>query len=159
MQLNRDVYAALFLLVLCGAFVRASFDIDPPLFDQMSSALWPRVILIPLTLLSLLYLARSLMGGATSPSAGSVAGWFRHYRNPIVSFGLFLGFLLTMPVFGMLLGGALFVFAMLSFLGGWAPKQLMAHGAVAIISVGVMWAIFTFGLGVFLPPGMIGSFQ
>ena len=36
-------------------------------------------------------------------SQPSLAGWFAHYRNPIVSFGLFLVFLLTLPVFGMLL--------------------------------------------------------
>ena len=36
---NRDVVVGLFLLLLCGAFLHASFDIPEPLFNQMSSAL------------------------------------------------------------------------------------------------------------------------
>ena len=160
MQLNRDVFAAIFLLVLCGAFLNASFDIDPPLFDQMSSALWPRIILVPLTLLSLVYLARSLLGQVTEvASHGGPAAWFTHYRNPIMSFGLFLVFLLTLPVLGMLIGGVFFVFSMLTVIGGWAPRQIFMHATIAIISVSAMWAIFTFGLGVFLPTGMIANFH
>jgi hypothetical protein len=32
---------------------------------------------------------------------------------------------------------------------------MVIHASVAIISVGSMWSLFTFGLGVMLPVGMI----
>ena len=64
-----------------------------------------------------------------------------------------------MPLLGMLIGGLLFVFLMLSVLGGMAPRQMALHAVIAVAAVGVMWSIFTFGLGVFLPEGELISFQ
>ena len=43
-------------------------------------------------------------------------------------------------------------------LGGWlVAKNLLALHAcpVALVTVGGMWSLFTFGLGVLLPQGMI----
>ena len=68
---------------------------------------------------------------------------------------MFFGFLASMPVLGMLIGGVTFVFLLMGLLGGWAPRQIVIHASVAIISVGSMWSLFTFGLGVMLPVGMI----
>ncbi len=68
---------------------------------------------------------------------------------------MFFLFLVSMPIFGMLIGGIAFVFVLMGFLGGWAPRQMLIHALVAIISVGAMWSLFTFGLGVMLPVGMI----
>jgi predicted membrane-bound spermidine synthase len=70
---------------------------------------------------------------------------------------LFLAFLLTIDFLGMLLGGIVFVFLALSVLGERTPKQLTIHALVAVISVGAMWAIFTFALRVILPEGTILS--
>lgn len=160
-RINRDVVVAIVLLLGCGVFFAATFDIDPALFGQMSSALWPRAILAPLTLLSLVYLVKSIAEASQVeyPTRGGVTGWLQYYRNPIVCFGLFFVFLATMPLLGMLIGGLLFVFLMLSVLGGLAPRQMMLHAMISIAAVGVMWSIFTFGLGVFLPAGELISFQ
>ena len=159
-RINRDVVVAIVLLLGCAAFIAASFDIDPTLFGQMSSSLWPRAILVPLTLLSLIYLVKSIMEIPTvRESRGGVTGWFRHYRNPIICFGLFFAFLAVMPLLGMLLGGLLFVFLMLSVLGGIAPRQMAIHALVSLAAVGVMWSIFTFGLGVILPEGELIRFR
>lgn len=156
MRLNRDVYVGVFLLLLCAIFIYGSFDIAPPMFGQMSSALWPRIILTPLTLLSAIFLFRSLR--LTEPEweeKGSLMNWFRYYKNPINCFFLFFLFLLTLPYLGMLIGGTAFVFLMLCLLGGWAPKKMLLHGAVALVFVCIMWSIFTFVLGVILPQGEI----
>jgi len=158
MSLNRDVFVGLVLLVLCGAFFTATFDIQKPQFGQMSSALWPRLILTPLTILSFIFLVQSLL--RTEPvreKKGGPRGWVEYYKNPLVSFFLFFLFLITMPYLGMLIGGVLFVFFMLSYLGGWEPKQLVVHGAIALGTVGAMWSIFSFALGVILPQGEIIS--
>jgi hypothetical protein len=58
---------------------------------------------------------------------------------------------------GSLIGGVLFVFTLMGVLGGWSPKHILQHAALALISVGGMWAIFTYGLEVILPPGEIFS--
>ena len=160
-RINRDVIVAIVLLLGCGAFIAASFDIDSALFGQMSSSLWPRAILVPLTLLSLIYLIKSIAEASQVeyPSRGGLTGWFQYYRNPIICFGLFFLFLAVMPLLGMLIGGLLFVFLMLSVLGGMAPRQMALHAVIAVAAVGVMWSIFTFGLGVFLPEGEMISFQ
>lgn len=160
-RINRDVVVAIVLLLGCGAFFVASFDIEAALFGQMSSSLWPRAILVPLTLLSLIYLVKSIAEAAhvEHPSRGGLGGWFQYYRNPIICFGLFFVFLAAMPLLGMLVGGLLFVFLMLSVLGGIAPRQLALHAVIAVVAVGAMWSIFTFGLGVILPEGELLSFR
>ncbi len=160
MRINRDAIVAIVLLLLCGIFIASSFDIVEASFGQMSSALWPRAILVPLTLLSFIYLIRSLTAPPEAGEArGGLPGWFVYYRNPILCFVLFFAFLWTMPWLGMLLGGLIFVFLMLSVLGGWSPRLLGLHAVIALVAVGLMWSIFTFGLGVILPQGELVSFQ
>lgn len=158
MSLNRDVFVGIFLLVICGAFFYASFDIQKPLFGQMSSALWPRIVLTPLTILSLIFLIKSAM--TTEPvreAKGGPKGWLGYYKNPIIIFLLFAIFLATMPYLGMLIGGILFVFILLSYLGGWTPRDLAIHGTIAVGTVGFMWSVFSFALGVILPQGELLS--
>lgn len=154
MHLNRDVVVALILLIICGAFLNESFSIQKPLFEQMSSALWPRIILAPLTVLSFILLVRSMFQERSEDEKkGGVGGWLAYYKNPILVFGFFFVFLVTLPFLGMLIGGILFVFVTLSYFGGWSRKQLLLHGVIAVATVGAMWSIFTFALGVLLPQG------
>lgn len=155
MHLNRDVFSAFILLIICGFFINEAITLKP-LAGQMSPALWPYLILAPLTSLSLLFLVRSLSKERSKDEMkGGFIGWFKHYKNPIFVFGLFLIFLLTLPFLGMLIGGVLFVFTTLSYFGGWTFKNLLVHGGIALICVGAMWSIFTFALGVLLPQGEI----
>ncbi len=170
-RLNRDTIIALCLLLISGALMVASFDIREPDYGQLSPAAWPRVIVIALAVLSLIYLVQSLAGtpggghlpltddGPESPvgevkPAGAV-GFLGYWRNVIWCFSLFLAYLLAMPFLGMLIGGVLFVFLLLNALGGWRSKQLALHAGIALIAVGGMWILFTFGLRVPLPTGEI----
>ena len=68
---------------------------------------------------------------------------------------MFFLFLWSLPVLGMLIGGVSFVFLLLCLLGGWDARSLVIHAAIALCSVGAMWSLFTFGLEVMLPEGMI----
>jgi hypothetical protein len=43
----------------------------------------------------------------------------------------------------------------MTLLGGWTPKQLVIHAVLAVVLIGSMWSLFTFGLGVMLPVGEI----
>ena len=126
------------------------------MFGQMPASLWPRLIIVPLALLSAMLLVRSQLAGHEDDGPSrSFKEWFVYYKNPIVCFALFFGFLATMPILGMLLGGLAYVFLTLCFLGGWAPRQLMLHAAISFVFVTGMWAIFSQLLGVFLPEGIL----
>lgn len=166
-RVNRDVVVALVLLLFCGVFFWESFNIRLTDFGQMNSAVWPRAVLAALTLASLIYLAQALRGEFTTeadtaegaPQEPGLLAWLASYRNAFYCYGLFLLFLLTLPFFGMLIGGILFVFCALTFLGSMELRLVPIHAAVAAGTVGAMWAIFTFGLRVFLPEGVLVSFN
>ncbi len=122
---------------------------------------WPRVIIGILSFLSVIYLVQSLRQGADETESEDTArepgirGWVLYWRNPLWCFFLFFLYLLSLPVLGMLIGGITFVFVLQGVLGGWERKNLVLHTVVAVLAVGGMWSLFTFGLGVLLPPGMI----
>ncbi len=91
------------------------------------------------------------------PPPKSLGEWLARWRNVLWCFLLFFAYLASLPVLGMLIGGVLFVFLLLNVLGGWEGRKLVLHAAVALVATGSMWTLFTFGLGVILPPGMIFS--
>jgi hypothetical protein len=78
---------------------------------------------------------------------------FFKFKNPLVCFFMFVLFLTFLDYLGMLIGGILFVFGLLTLLGGSSPKKLFNHFIISIITIGIMWSIFTFGLKVILPEG------
>ena len=160
-RLNQDTLVAIVLLVFCGVCFWASFDIRQPDYGVLLPSTWPRVILGVLSLLSFTYLVQAIRrdrtGTSTTPETRltSVSDWLRYWRNPLYCFGLFLAYLQMLPILGMLLAGMAFVFLLQSLLGGWHPRRLLMHALVAILSVGGMWSVFTFGLDVMLPSGII----
>lgn len=158
-SLNRDSVVALLLLLLCGLFIAASFDIRETRFGQMESTVWPRIIIAALTGLTLIFLGQSLRKDSVESSGEprGLGAWLARYKNAFWCYGLFLVFLLSLPILGMLIGGVLLVFCMLTVLGGHQPRQLVLHAMIACLSFGAMWAIFTYGLRVILPQGMIFS--
>ncbi|NIA68550.1 hypothetical protein HBA54_08095 [Pelagibius litoralis] len=166
-RVNRDVVVALLLLLFCGVFFWESFNIRLTDYGQMNSAVWPRALLAALALASVIYLAQALRGDFAAetksedgaPEERGLLAWLASYRNAFFCYGLFLLFLLTLPVFGMLIGGILFVFLALTVLGSLELRLVPIHAAVAVGTVGAMWAVFTFGLRVFLPEGMLISFN
>ncbi len=154
--LNTDTVVALCLLVFCGIFFKASFDIRDLGFEGMGAETWPRLILGFLFLFSTIYFFTSVK--QKRPSSLERPGprqYLRRYQNALFCYGIFLIFLLTLDYLGMLLGGILFVFLTLSALGDRSIKNHLVHGMIALISVGAMWSIFTFGLKVILPEGEI----
>ncbi len=155
-RLNRDVYIAIVLLLLCGVFFAVSFDIRNIDYGILMPATWPRIIPVALSILSLIYLVQSLRRGAPEdPEPFSIAGVLQKYRNPLWCYGLFLLFLLTLDFLGMLIGGVLFVFCLLTAIGGASKRNLIIHALIAVIMVGAMWALFTYALGVIFPQGEI----
>lgn len=155
MKLNRDTVTALCLLLVCGLFFADTFRMDPAMFGQMPATLWPRMILAPLAILSVLLLINAQLADAGGSPRRTFAEWFAYYKNPIVCFVFFFLFLIAMPILGMLLGGLAYVFLTLSYLGGWSRQKLIQHALITVVCVVGMWAIFTQLLGVFLPEGIL----
>lgn len=175
MSISRDTVVAIVLLAVCGGLGVASLDIREPDYGQLSPAAWPRAILVALTVLSLIYFVQSLRGGgdaetplesrgrdlaAQGESAESqpktVGAFFHYWRNVIACFAIFGVYLLAIPQLGMLVGGVLFVFALLTALGGLRAAPL--HAVVAVVAVGGMWLLFTRVLNVILPSGELTGF-
>ncbi len=159
-RLNRDTIAAIFLLLFCGVFIWASFDIRTPDYGVLKPSTWPQVILGVLTLLCLIYLVQSVTAGpdedAVDPTREpGLVGFLKYWQNPIKCFVMFFIFLYTLPILGMLIGGGAFVFILMTLLGGWAPRQLITHAIISVCAIGAMWSLFTFGLEVMLPEGVI----
>jgi putative tricarboxylic transport membrane protein len=155
MKFNQDTITALCLLAISGVVFADTFRMEPAMFNQMPATLWPRMILAPLALLSVLLLVNAQRAEAGDTARKSLPEWFSYYKNPIVCFFLFFMFLITMPILGMLLGGLAYVFLTLNFLGGWTRAKLIQHGIVTLVCVVGMWLIFTQALGVFLPEGIL----
>ena len=160
-RMNRDAWLAVAMLLFTGFMLWASFDIREPDYGVLAPSVWPRIILVVFGILSAVFLVQSLR---TDPGASlegeeamptSVKGYLVYWRNPIICFGLFAAYLALLPVLGMLIDGMAFVFVLLCALGGWSPRDMAIHAAVAVISVGGMWSVFTFGLNVLLPTGML----
>lgn len=159
-KLNHDVVIATVTLAGCGLLGWQSLSIRDPGYGTLAPATWPQLVLVLLTVFSAIYFFQSIVAVAPEPVADerrSLGGFFEHYRNPIICYGVYFGFLLTLPVLGALVGGILLVFLLLNVLGGWSPRALVKHGLIATVSMGFMWTLFSFGLRVILPEGMIFS--
>lgn len=163
-NLGRDTIVSIFLLLFCGFLIWAAFQIRDPQFGELSPAAWPKAVTFVLTAFSLIYFAQSIIADRNGTAEVQIpdparrpglTGWIRYYANPIACFAIYFLFLLTLPFFGTLIGGILLVLALLSLLGGITPRLIVLHTVIAVISVGAMWSLFTFGLRVLLPRGEI----
>jgi len=154
--LNKDTAIAVILLAVTALFYWETYNIPVFEYASIGSEVWPRIILVPLFILSIVYFAQSFKRKADTGEKPLGSGnIFVTYRNPILSFVIFLLFLLSVDYLGMLIGGSLLVFALLTVLGHKTPKYLLLHAVIAIVSVGAVWSLFTFALRVYLPEGEI----
>jgi putative tricarboxylic transport membrane protein len=159
-RMNRDTMVAIFLLLFCGVMIWSTFDIRQPDYGVLLPSTWPRVILAAMTVLCFIFLIQSIKAGPDEVTEDptrkpGIMGFLSYWQNPILCFVMFFLFLLTLPYLGMLIGGVSFVFILMCLLGGWAPKQMLTHAVISLCAVGAMWSLFTFGLEVMLPEGMI----
>ncbi|MBU2531381.1 MAG: tripartite tricarboxylate transporter TctB family protein [Alphaproteobacteria bacterium] len=162
-RINRDSVVALVLLVFSGGMYLKSLEIQTRDDGIMRADVWPQTIILGLGILSLIYLFQSLRGNLQVEDGGGApagplpgsgfTGWFSYYANPLWCFALYFAFLATLDWLGILIGGSLLVFMILNVLGGFAPGRLLKHALLATISIGSMWAVFTYALRVALPEG------
>jgi putative tricarboxylic transport membrane protein len=156
-RINSDTVIAVLLLLASGILMHDTFYFRETPLAIVSSAVWPRIVVGLLSVFSIVYLFQSLRR-TPQRQDGEKPGlkdWVIANRNIFWCYGLFAAFLVTLPYLGMLIGGGAFVFAALTAMGQNAWRSHGVNAAIAIISMGAMWALFTFGLNVMLPQGEI----
>ena len=156
MNINKDTIVAIFLLLFCGIMINNSFEIEDPGYQGMKASFWPTVILYLLSVMCLVMLIKSVVYKTDNNLDAideNTFNIFLKFKNALICFFMFVLFLTFLDYLGMLIGGILFVFGLLTLLGGSSPKKLFNHFIISIITIGIMWSIFTFGLKVILPEG------
>ena len=156
MNINKDTIVAIFLLLFCGIMINNSFEIEDPGYQGMKASFWPTVILCLLSVMCLVMLIKSVVYKTDNNLDAideNTSNIFFKFKNALICFFMFVLFLTFLDYLGMLIGGILFVFGLLTLLGGSSLKKLFNHFIISIITIGIMWSIFTFGLKVILPEG------
>jgi len=158
MNIKKDTIVAIFLLLFCGIMINSSFDIEDPGYQGMKASFWPTIVLCLLSIMCLVMLIKSVVTEAENnlnPNDTNLTNVFFKFKNASICFLMFVLFLAFLDYLGMLIGGVLFVFGLLTMLGGFELKKIINHFIISIITIGIMWSIFTFGLKVILPEGEI----
>ncbi|MFV0335188.1 MAG: tripartite tricarboxylate transporter TctB family protein [Tropicimonas sp.] len=126
---------------------------------RFGAEIWPRAILICLGVLAVALLVQSLrqrepaeMADPEDPGPDRSALVARE-SIALTVFVCFGAFLLLVPRIGAYPAGAVFVFAVLSFLGPKTLRALALHLGVSIGMTFMLWAIFAHLLKVIAPAG------
>jgi len=158
MNIKKDTIIAIFLLLFCGIMINSSFDIEDPGYQGMKASFWPTIVLCLLSIMCLVMLIKSVVTETENninSNDTNLTNVFLKFKNASICFLMFVFFLAFLDYLGMLIGGVLFVFGLLTMLGGFELKKIINHFIISIITIGIMWSIFTFGLKVILPEGEI----
>ena len=158
MNIKKDTIVAISLLLFCGIMINSSFDIEDPGYQGMKASFWPTIVLCLLSIMCLVMLIKSVVTEAENnlnSNDTNLTNVFLKFKNASICFLMFVLFLAFLDYLGMLIGGVLFVFGLLTMLGGFELKKIINHFIISIITIGIMWSIFTFGLKVILPEGEI----
>ena len=146
----------------------ASLDIREPDYGVLSPAAWPRLIIIIMGVLSVIFFLQSAFGNGQNANATIASAkdtqlpprgfveFLQYWRNVFAVFITFGLYLFILPHFGMLISNILLSFTLLSLIGGWRPIAM--HLCIAIGTSGGMWMLFSFVLEVFLPRGTLTGF-
>lgn len=163
--MNRDFWTSLFLLFLSFVLYRESTFIEDIDYGSMKADVWPTFLVMLLIVLSISMLVKSVIeyqqatqsstqDNENAEQTDPVTGW-TWLLNPMIVFVLFFLFLITLDYLGMLIGGVFFTFITMTLLGQISWRTVPIYFAISVISISGMWAIFTFGLRVMLPEGVL----
>ncbi|WP_301584522.1 tripartite tricarboxylate transporter TctB family protein [Halomonas alkaliantarctica] len=155
LTLTKDRALALALLLIVAVMWVESGTIRPPTsWQPYGSALFPRILLITIALLSIIILLRSLFTKVTpQPSWGrAITKWFLRRKTIVALFFLFGLYAALLPVLGYIVATMSFLIASFALLLGIDTKRKWAINlGISCIFVPLVFVIFRFGLNVWLP--------
>ncbi|WP_386082628.1 tripartite tricarboxylate transporter TctB family protein [Vreelandella sp. F11] len=155
LTLTKDRALALALLLMVAVMWMESGDIRPPTsWQPYGSALFPRILLVVIGVLSLLILVRSLWVNVPErPGAKRlVTEWFQSRRTTLALFLLFGLYAALLPVVGYIAATIGFLVASLALLLGIdTRRKWMINLTLSATLAIVIFVVFRYGLNVWLP--------
>ncbi|QJQ95180.1 MULTISPECIES: tripartite tricarboxylate transporter TctB family protein [Halomonadaceae] len=155
LTLTKDRALALVMLIVVGIMWMESGNIRPPTsWQPYGSALFPRILLVVIGLLSALILLRSLLSKLPSRTAPgrSFGEWVAYNRTVLSLFALFAAYAALLPLVGYIVATLGFLVASLALLLGidsW--RKWAINLGISLTLAPLVYAIFRFGLNVWLP--------
>lgn len=155
LMLTKDRALALAMMLMAGILLVESGNIPPPTsWQPYGSALFPRILLVVIAVLSLLILIRSLLVATqrSDTPRRTFPQWLAHNCTVLGLFLLFGLYAALLPLVGYIaatLGFLVVAFALL--LGIDTRRKWIINLAVSGILVPLVYVIFRFGLNVWLP--------
>ncbi len=155
LTLTKDRALALALLLMVAVMWMESGDIRPPTsWQPYGSALFPRILLVVIGVLSLLILVRSLCVNVPErPGAKQlITEWFQSRRTILALFLLFGLYAALLPVVGYIAATIGFLVASLALLLGIdTRRKWMINLTLSATLTIVIFVVFRYGLNVWLP--------
>jgi len=148
-----NIILAAFLLGLSALLFMQTFKVENFPGTRFGAEVWPRAIIICLSLLSLVLLLQSLKKSNTRMSAVAVKELFERESIALSVFACFFCFLWLVPNLGAYPAGGLFVFALLTVLGAKTKRSVLLHLCIAVGASVVLWLLFSQVLKVIAPAG------
>jgi putative tricarboxylic transport membrane protein len=155
LTLTKDRALALALLLIVAVMWIESGDIRPPTsWQPYGSALFPRILLVVIGLLSLLILVRSLFVQVPKRAGATqlITEWFKSRRIIIAIFLLFGLYAALLPVIGYIAATIGFLVVSLALLLGVdTPRKWIINLTLSCTLAIVIFVVFRYGLNVWLP--------
>ena len=168
LTLTKDRALALAMLAITGILLAETRNIAPPTsWQPYGSALFPRILLGIIAILSLLLLVRTFLAPSAkllkgepkrlrrSPTAWvkhTPAAWIKHNSTVLSLFGLFGLYTLLLPLIGYLPATLAFLMSSLALLLGIdTRRKWIINLAVSCSIAPLVYVIFRFVLNVWLP--------
>lgn len=155
LTLTKDRALALALLLIVAVMWIASGDIRPPTaWQPYGSALFPRILLVVIGLLSLLVLVRSLLTKVPEQAGlgTRINEWFQSRRTILAIFLLFGLYAALLPLVGYIAATMGFLIASFALLMGIdTRRKWVINLTISCTLAIVIFVIFRYGLNVWLP--------
>ncbi|WP_447555523.1 tripartite tricarboxylate transporter TctB family protein [Vreelandella sp. EE22] len=155
LTLTKDRALALALLLLVAVMWVESGSIRPPTsWQPYGSALFPRILLVTIGVLSLLVLARSFITRQTvaSPFMRRTRTWFIERKTILALFLLFGLYAALLPLVGYTVATTGFLIASQALLLGIdTRRKWVINLSISVVLAASLYVIFRYGLNVWLP--------
>lgn len=155
LTLTKDRALALVLLLIVAVMWIESGDIRPPTsWQPYGSALFPRILLVVIGLLSLMILVRSLLIKVPERASAKqiIKEWFQSRRTIVALFLLFGLYAALLPLVGYIAATIGFLITSLALLMGTNTRRKWLINLTLSCSLAiVIFVIFRYGLNVWLP--------